>query len=124
MITISEQATNQFQQMVSKVKSHLDTTELANDAFQFLSKTIETTTGSLNDIESRLKEHLTIVPNVEYVIAGFAGISQETLASTEEMLSLSENQVKVVNKNQKIAEDLTRYSEKLQNVTNEVYIKA
>lgn len=48
MNNVSERATEEFQHMVTKVQSHMDTTVSANDAFQFLLKNIEQTTGKLN----------------------------------------------------------------------------
>lgn len=48
MNNVSERASQEFQHMVTKVQSHMDTTVSANDAFQFLLKNIEQTTGKLN----------------------------------------------------------------------------
>lgn len=61
---------------------------------------------------------------MEQASESFASISQETLASTEEMFHLSEEQVQIVNNTQQIAKTLTRYSQRLEKVTTEIQSKA
>ena len=122
MMTISEQVANEFRQILGKVESHISVAGTSNEAFQFLLAKIVDTTGQLKNMELVLEDLQTVVPEMEHLANNFTSISQETLASTEEMAGLSENQSKLVNQNQDISKSLNKYSNDLKQLTSQFMI--
>ena len=122
MMTISEQVAIEFRQILGKVESHISVAGTSNEAFQFLLAKIVDTTGQLKNMELVLEDLQTVVPEMEHLANNFTSISQETLASTEEMAGLSENQSKLVNQNQDISKSLNKYSNDLKQLTSQFMI--
>ncbi|MBS4219388.1 methyl-accepting chemotaxis protein [Bacillus sp. FJAT-49711] len=113
MMHISDQAAIEFKQMEMKINNHIKVAETSNDAFQFLLAKINETTEHLQNMKLLLNDLQTVVPEMEHLAESFTSISQETLASTEEMASHSENQLELVDKNQHISNTLYSLSKDL-----------
>lgn len=123
MMTISDKVANDFQRIIKKIESHLIVADTSNQAFHYLLGKITHTTEQLEMMKRELSDLQTIVPKMEYVTENFTSISQETLASTEEMSSLSEHLLKHVQQNKLISTNLTKYSLDLKNMTDQFLIK-
>ena len=122
MTMISEQISEEANQMSAKMNSHIDVTSNSNDAFQFLLEKIMDTIQKLQDMKLELKELMQLVPEMEQQAENFTSISQETLASTEEIAALSENQLLLVKQNQVISNNLHVISDDLQELSSKFRI--
>jgi methyl-accepting chemotaxis protein len=86
-------ATEEFDQMLKKIKTNLSSAHNSKESFDHLMKVISNLTVKLEDMRSELYELKEGIPQLEEATIRFASVSQETLASSEEMLATSENQI-------------------------------
>ncbi|QOR65509.1 methyl-accepting chemotaxis protein [Cytobacillus suaedae] len=86
-------ATEEFDQMLQKIKTNLSSAHDSKESFDHLMKVISSLTVKLEDMKTELVEIKEGIPELEEATIRFASVSQETLASSEEMLATSENQI-------------------------------
>lgn len=114
---ITHNATHEFEQMLVKTKGNLQTAHEANTSIDELMEGILTVSQHLHGIQSELKELEGVLPDLELVAVNFSSISQETLASTEEMFAGSQNQIEQMERTHEIGLRLTDLSTKLNKET-------
>ncbi len=86
-------ATEEFDQMLQKIRINLSSAHDSKESFDHLMNVISSLTIKLEDMKSELFELKEGIPQLEEATIRFASVSQETLASSEEMLATSENQI-------------------------------
>ncbi|MFD1736663.1 methyl-accepting chemotaxis protein [Bacillus salitolerans] len=117
MENITNQATKEFNLMLSKIRTNLVTANESKDSFDGLMTEIGTVTEKLSQMQLELKSLEEILPKLEESTVSFSSISQETLASTEEMLSTSDEQIIQMENTHKVGQHLTVLSETLSTLT-------
>lgn len=114
---ITHQATREFEQMLMKTKGNLTIAHHANDSMTDLMEGILAVIQKLQGIQTDLQEVEGMLPALEMVSDQFSSVSQETLASTEDMLSSSQLQVQQIERTHHIGLKLTDLATKLKRVT-------
>ncbi|MBM6619204.1 methyl-accepting chemotaxis protein [Bacillus sp. RD4P76] len=115
-------ATEEFDQMHGKIKSNLT---LANDSkvtFDELMKEIATVIGNLKSIKNELEYIGDTLPQLEYGANSFSTVSQETLSSAEEMLSISDIQINQMENTDKIGLKLNVLAKSISMITSQFKI--
>ncbi|MFK4998897.1 methyl-accepting chemotaxis protein [Bacillus sp. N9] len=123
MANISEQVSKEFTPILEKMQDHMNVADASNEAFQYLVRKMTDTTKELKNMELSLHDLQSMVPKMEEVVERFVSISQETLASTEEMSGYFESQLKLVNENQEISHNLNKISNDLEHLTSQLMIE-
>lgn len=113
MEKIAVGATEEFANMHGKIKTNLTMANESRSSFDELMAEIKEESGRLKGIQEELGQLATILPTLEQATVNFASISQETLASSEEMLSLSENQIEQMEGTNQIGVKLHQLSQSL-----------
>ncbi len=93
MENITVGASQEFEQMLSKIKNNLQMAHESKISFDELMEEIAEVSDKLQGIQGELEDLGGILPHLEQTADDFSSISQETLASAEEMLASSENQI-------------------------------
>ncbi|MBS4207030.1 methyl-accepting chemotaxis protein [Bacillus sp. FJAT-50079] len=123
MANISEQVSKEFTPILEKMQDHMNVASTSNEAFQYLVSKMGDTTKELKIMGLSLHDLQSMVPKMEEVVERFVSISQETLASSEEMSGYFENQLKLVNENQEISNNLNKISNDLNGLTSQFMIE-
>lgn len=123
MEKISDQAANEFETMYSNIKSHLVVAGESKEAFDLLMSEISTVNEKLSGMKEYLHELDGSLPKMEQSSESFVSISQETLASAEQMLSSSEGQITQINRTHEIGLILTELSKTLSDSTKQFKVK-
>jgi methyl-accepting chemotaxis protein len=119
MESISLKASNEFQQILENIKKYFHVTAKSRQSYDELKKDIENLNHKLSAMKEEL-EHLHItVPKMEESAENFTYISQETLASAEQMSATSEYQMKQISHSHQIGLKLTELSELLAGMTKQ-----
>ncbi|WP_238533146.1 methyl-accepting chemotaxis protein [Bacillus methanolicus] len=119
MESISYHATYEFQKLVTNVKSYIDTATTSQKAFDSLMLEIEHVSGMIMGVQEELNVLNESLPKMEKTSENFASVSQETLASAEEMMAASHEQMEKVKKSHAAGEQLTKLSESLEKITRQ-----
>ncbi|MFC4321614.1 methyl-accepting chemotaxis protein [Litchfieldia salsa] len=106
-------ATNEFEHMLSKIKTNLVTANDSKISFDELMKEIKSVSNSLLEMRVELRDLKELLPELEEATLSFSSVSQETLASTEEMLSTSNDQIEKMENTHEIGLKLTNLSNSL-----------
>ncbi|OAS85060.1 MULTISPECIES: methyl-accepting chemotaxis protein [Metabacillus] len=113
MEKISDQANNEFESMLGNIQSHLVVAEESKEAFDLLMTEISKVNGKLSGMKDYLQELNRSLPRMEQSSENFVSISQETLASAEQMLASSEGQITQINRTHEMGLILTDLSKTL-----------
>ncbi|HEY4552243.1 MAG TPA: methyl-accepting chemotaxis protein [Bacillaceae bacterium] len=122
MMKTGEQAAEEFKHVTEKIQSHIRVADSSHESFQYLLERIFRMTTQLKEMKRVLDGLQEAVPEMERMTESFAGISQETLASTEEMLGLSKYQAQLMGQNEDISTTLHAYSHDLKQLTKQFAI--
>ncbi|WLR49854.1 methyl-accepting chemotaxis protein [Bacillus tianshenii] len=122
MEQISLTAANQFDGMRSNISEHLDVAVTSKHSFDNLMKEINVMNGDMQVIEQELQSLQQMLPTIEQSVQSFASVSQETLASAEQMQVVSEDQMRQMNDSHQIGKKLMELSESLAKLTKEFQI--
>lgn len=117
MENITLGATKAFERMHSKVKSNLSMASEVKHSFDDLMGNIVEESRSLHRIQEELKGLVEILPKLEQATIHFTSISQETVASSEEMLTISEQQMELMENTNGIGTKLNHLSQSLTKMT-------
>ena len=123
MQMITTEATEQFGMSTQKVQQNVSLAKEASTAFDQLLKEIEEVTRKINDGQTDMNALEGFLPKLETSAEHYLSISQETLASVEEMLESSEQQFDEVQQLHKIGDHLTDISKSLSNLMNQFKIE-
>jgi methyl-accepting chemotaxis protein len=119
MEKISDQAANEFNAMLSNIQSHLGVAQDSKEAFDLLMDEISNVNSKLSGMKDYLQELNLSLPKMEQSSENFVSISQETLASAEQMLASSEEQINQINQTHEMGLILTDLSKKLSESTKQ-----
>ncbi|MGN8647998.1 methyl-accepting chemotaxis protein [Gracilibacillus sp. HCP3S3_G5_1] len=117
MDNVTKQASLEFDQMHTNITSNLT---IANDtklSIDELMRQIEIVSSRINNMEGELQNVHHILPELEQATISFASVSQETLASAEEMYTTSEEQIHQMERTHEIGLQLTNLSQSLAKLT-------
>ncbi|OEH93740.1 hypothetical protein BFG57_11895 [Bacillus solimangrovi] len=123
MEDISLEASNQFQEMLYGISHHIEVAETSKYSFDDLMNEINGMNGDLQLIESEVQSLQKILPVIEKSVVSFSSVSQETLASAEEMQSVSKDQVRQMDNSHKIGLKLLELSDSISKLTKEFQLK-
>ncbi len=113
MEDVTANAVNEFENMHDKIKDNLHTANLSKVTFDELMSEMEEVSENLTVINGDLKGWQEFLPNLESAADSLLSVSQETSASSEEMLSASENQVMQMEYTNEIGKKLNALSKSL-----------
>ncbi|WP_036688932.1 methyl-accepting chemotaxis protein [Paucisalibacillus globulus] len=119
MDKITNTATQEFEQMLTKTKTTLTKSNEAKITIDELMKEVFEVNTELQSVQGELKELEQLLPPLERETIGFLSISQETLASAEEMLASSESQMKQMEHTHEVGLKLTKLSNSLAESTKQ-----
>jgi methyl-accepting chemotaxis protein len=115
-------ATDEFDQMHSKIKTNLMMASNSRISFDELMKEITTVSSKLHSMQGELKNLEKTLPQLVDGADSFLSVSQETLASAEEMLSASEVQVQQMEHTDQIGLKLNSLAKSLFEITHQFNI--
>lgn len=118
MEQIASKASEEFHDMHSKIKANLTTANNSRESMDQLMKEIHTVSSRIKDMQQELQHLHKILPKLEQSTDHFASIARETLASTEEMYSTSNEQINQMKDTHEIGLTLTELSQSLAKLTN------
>lgn len=120
-VTVS--ATEEFDEMLSKMKSNLTLANSSKLTFDELMKEIGDVNENMKVMQGKLKELEYILPELEQSADGLLSVSQETSASSDEMLAASENQIDQMEGNHHIGKHLNELSNSLSAITSRFHLQ-
>lgn len=117
MQTINKHVAKEFLQIENKLQTNMHAANDSKHSFDELMTEIKHVNDNLRDMQTELLEVEEIIPRLEQSTDNFAAVSQETLASAEEMLASSKVQYEEIEKTNEIGKKLTTLSKTLKNST-------
>jgi methyl-accepting chemotaxis protein len=124
MQAITEEATNEFGSISNKLSANIDVANHSKSAFDNLLEEINAVSYNLQGIQNELISVEQVIPKLEESTENFASVSQETLASAEEMLSSSQEQYKGTERTAGIGRELIALSTALEHITKQFKTKS
>jgi len=119
---VTTEATEEFEQMLLKIKEYLSIGRESKISLDQLMKEISNVNKNLTGMQVGLKDIKQALPVLEEENASFVSVSQETLASTEEMLTISDEQIQRVTSTHDIGLQLTRLASSLSQLSKQFTI--
>ncbi|MDQ0231634.1 methyl-accepting chemotaxis protein [Metabacillus malikii] len=116
---VTFRATDEFDDMLLKIRHYLETANDSKASFDELMKEIDTVSKKLQGMRREIHRLNLVLPDLEEATVNAASISQETLASTEQMLLASDNQIKQMKSTHEIGLQLKELSDSLNNLSNQ-----
>lgn len=123
MQSITDNATQEFQGIAQKLHSNLDAASDSKISFDELMKEISEVNNNLHGIQDELVSVEQVIPKLEMSTENFASVSQETLASAEEMLATSQVQYEETERTDEIGKQLISLSKTLAVITKRFHIE-
>ena len=123
MENIAIGASQEFEQMLSKIKNNLQMANESKISFDELMQEISEVSERLQRMQGELKDLKGILPNLEQSADHFISVSQETLASAEDMLISSENQITQMESTDEIGLKLNELSQSLWAMTQRFQVR-
>ncbi|WP_317889869.1 methyl-accepting chemotaxis protein [Sutcliffiella deserti] len=118
MEEVTVNATEEFDEMLIKMKTNLNLANSSKLTFDELMKEIGGVNENMKDMQGKLKELEYILPELEHSADGLLSLSQETSASSDEMFAASENQNELLEGNHHIGKQLNELSQSLSAITS------
>ncbi|UGB29534.1 MULTISPECIES: methyl-accepting chemotaxis protein [Bacillaceae] len=119
MEDVTIRATKEFDDMLMKIKRNLETANSSKASFDELMVEIETVSKRLQGMQGELQGLKSVLPDLEEGTLSFASISQETLASSEQMLSTSGDQIQQMESTHEIGLQLKGLSNSLSSISKQ-----
>lgn len=119
-ITIS--ATDEFEQMFAKMNGNLFLANESKESFDQLMNEVTEVSSEIQKAQGDLQVLHETLPELELSAVDFASVSQETLASVEEMLASSDQQFHQVQKAHEIGLKLTSIAKSLTTMTKRFHV--
>ncbi|GGA93183.1 methyl-accepting chemotaxis protein [Ornithinibacillus halotolerans] len=120
MDSITNTASEEFIQILNKIKTTLSMSNEAKVSIDEMMKEIFEVSTELEEVQGDLEEVEQLLPSLERETIQSLSVSQETLASAEEMLASSEAQVKQLEQTHEIGLKLTNIAESLAESTETI----
>ena len=124
MGNITSNATEEFEQMLNKIGLNITTANDAKLSLDNLMKEIAKVGTKLQDMNAELESLKNEIPALEYAADEFASVSQETLASAEEMRVKSEQQYEQMQRTHEVGLTISGLSKSLERVTTQFEIES
>ena len=124
MGNITSNATEEFEQMLNKIGLNITTANDAKLSLDNLMKEIAKVGTKLQDMNVELESLKNEIPALEYAADEFASVSQETLASAEEMRVKSEQQYEQMQRTHEVGLTISGLSKSLERVTTQFEIES
>ncbi|WP_413466677.1 methyl-accepting chemotaxis protein [Mesobacillus subterraneus] len=112
-------ATAEFDEMHTKIKTNLSMASSSQASFDELMDGISAVSTKLHSVQGELKNLENTLPQLAEGADSFLSVSQETLASAEEMLLASETQVGQMETTDQIGMKLNNLASSLAEITNQ-----
>lgn len=119
MESVTVGATKEFEQMLEKINRTLSTANKSKHSIDELMQEISEVSYKLEGMHDELKGLEGILPDLELAADSFSTVSQQTLESAEEMLTVSEEQVKHLERTDEIGLNLNHLSNSLSKLTKQ-----
>lgn len=119
MEDVTIRATNEFDDMLMKIRHNLETANDSKASFDELMHEINTVSKKLQGMQGELHRLKLVLPDLEEETLSSASISQETLASTEQMLSTSNDQIQQMESTHEIGLQLKELSNSLSGISKQ-----
>ncbi|MBP2241638.1 methyl-accepting chemotaxis protein [Cytobacillus eiseniae] len=113
MAFISVKASNEFTEMLDNFQSHIKTASATRETFDHLMLEIAVVSRMIENAQGELIGIKDLYPRIEAASENFVSVSQETLASTEQMMEASEQQMIKMKQSHEAGERLTELSQSL-----------
>lgn len=110
-------AAKEFDEMLLKIKGNLDTASESKGSFDELMKEVKNVSENFERMQSALVELKSELPQLEQATVSFSSVSQETLASTEQMLATSGSQITEMENTHEIGIQLKSLSNSLTTIS-------
>ena len=120
---VTSHAVNEFENMHTKIKDNLKIANLSKITFDELMSEMDNVSDKLSKINSDLYGWKEFLPNLESAADSLLSVSQETSASSEEMLSASENQVVQIEYTNDIGKKLSELSKSLSIIASRFHVQ-
>lgn len=117
MENITSEASLEFENMLKKIKTNLSMANESKSSLDDLMEFISVVSKNVKGMEVELKELEEMLPPFGHTVEQFSSISQETLASAEEMLLASGNQIQQMESTNIIGLKLNNLSKSLSSIT-------
>lgn len=116
---VTSVATNQFQSMLHKLEENIQISNSTQTSIDYLMKEIDTVNSNISKMKGQLTDVEESLPSLETITDNLSAVAQETSASTEEMMSISENQLEQLAATNEVAQKLNSLSATLSNSTKQ-----
>lgn len=116
---ISVKASNEFSEMLANFQTHLETASASRKSFDQLLQEIEDVSRMIEKAEKELIVLNDALPKMESTAENFVSVSQQTVASAEQMITASQKQKNNVMKSHEAGGRLTEISLSLDMLTAE-----
>lgn len=123
MESISTAAADEFEQLNSKIKANLTMANNAKISFDVMKCEISIVSDQLHSMQDELTSLEQILPLLEQGADQFSSVSQETLASTEEMMDVSKIQSRQMAATDEIGFHLNLLAKSLSKITQQFSIE-
>jgi methyl-accepting chemotaxis protein len=123
MEKITAGATEEFELIHMKIKKNLTMASSARFSFDELMKEISDVSQKLHSMQDELENLGETLPQLAHNADSFLAVSQETLASAEEMLSASEIQIHQMESTDQIGLKLNSLAKSLSEITQQFSVK-
>lgn len=110
MESISSKAANEFNIMFNRFQTHLKTASKSRESFDELMFEIEAVSSMIKKAENELVGLNQALPKMESATENSVSVSQQTLASAEQMMTASQKQRTKVKKSHEVGGKLTQLS--------------
>jgi methyl-accepting chemotaxis protein len=114
---ITMTASEEFEHMLSKINTNIEMANESKFTFDELMQEIVGVNDNLQGMQTELEDLKGNLPQLEQAADHFSSISQETLASAQEMLATSENQIQQMESTDEIGLKLNHLSKSLSSIT-------
>lgn len=119
MENITIQAAEEFDQMIKKVKTNLVIANESKESFDHLMIGIDAVHQKIKTMQEELGQLKLVLPELEQVMINFSSVSQETSASSNQMLSISTDQIYQMESTHLIGQKLTTVANALSSSTKQ-----
>lgn len=113
MESISIKASNEFARMMNNFQSHVKTASASRESFDQLMLEIVMVSKMIEKAQGELTGLNLLLPRIESATENYVSVSQETLASAEQMMKASERQIIKMKQSHEAGERLTELSQSL-----------
>lgn len=116
-------AVNRTNSMVTHIQNGYQNTSRAESSFAGMLDDIEQTTGKITGMSGRMADLSREIEDVVHSMLQITEITQQTLASTEDMSLASAEQIEIAQQSHQLAERLSQFSAKLRHLTKRLKVE-